>query len=103
MHQLLHRTWGGMILKGIFLSNFWFLDMLENNLRLNCGMYAEGCSPCGVDTPILAWSEAEHCLAGLGRYLVTPNLSEIPNHSIEIMHKDVAMSSHELNKKNDRS
>ena len=25
MHQLLHRTWGGMILKGIFLSNFWNL------------------------------------------------------------------------------
>ena len=23
MHQLLHRTWGGMILKGIFLNNFW--------------------------------------------------------------------------------
>ena len=103
MHQLLHRTWGGMILKGIFLSNFWSLYMLENNLRLNWGMYAEGCSPCGVDAPILAWSEAVHCLAGLGRYLVTPNLSEIPNHAIEIMHKDVAMSSHELNKKNDRS
>ena len=28
MHQLLYRTWWGMILKGIFLSNFWNLYML---------------------------------------------------------------------------
>ena len=28
MPQLLHRTWCGMILKGIFLSNFWNLYML---------------------------------------------------------------------------
>ena len=55
MHQLLGRTWGGMILKGIFSSNFWNLRMLKNNL-LNWGMYADRCSPLEVGAPRRLWS-----------------------------------------------
>ena len=54
MHQLSYRTWGGMILKGIFLSNFWNLFMLSNKQLLNCGRYADRCSPAAAVWPILA-------------------------------------------------
>ena len=43
MHQLLHTTWGKILLKGIFLTNFWNLYKLYicNNLLLNCGRYVD--------------------------------------------------------------
>ena len=41
-------TWGRMLLKGIFLSNFWNLRMLKNNL-MNCGRSAGRRSPLCYD------------------------------------------------------
>ena len=47
-------TWGRTLLKGIFLSNFWNLFMLSNKQLLNCGRYADRCSPAAAVWPILA-------------------------------------------------
>ena len=44
MHQLQHKTWRGIIFKGIFLSN------------LSRPIHANDCSPLGVDAPIPAWA-----------------------------------------------
>ena len=80
MHQLLDRTWGGMILKGIFSSNFWNLRMLKNNL-LNSGMYADQCSPLCYDRKcrkfciVHLW---KNCLSQLAHYLYPATLEEHP-------------------------